>query len=141
MPQASTPGPPVATAFFRIAVRGRFPFHSGRVKIVILDAYTANPGDLDWAPLEALGQVQTHDRTPSGLIAERAADAEIVLTNKTVLDTESIGRLAKLPCREGTHRIHRSGIRLQNHRDLASQSFVAQPGMDHPGASQLLAES
>ena len=86
----------MATAFFRIAVRGGFPFHSGRVKIVILDAYTANPGDLDWAPLEALGQVQTHDRTPSGLIAERAADAEIVLTNKTVLDTESIGRLAKL---------------------------------------------
>ena len=76
-------------------MRGRFPFHSGRVKIVILDAYTANPGDIDWAPLEALGQVQTHARTPSGLIAERAADAELVLTNKTVLDTESIGRWAK----------------------------------------------
>jgi len=86
----------VAIAFFRIAVRGRIPFHSGRVKIVILDSYTANPGDLDWAALEALGQVQTHDRTPPGLVADRAADAEIVLTNKTVLDAGNIGRLANL---------------------------------------------
>ncbi len=66
------------------------------MKIVILDAYTANPGDLDWSGFDALGQVQTHDRTPAELIAERAADAEVVLTNKTVLDAETIGRLAKL---------------------------------------------
>ena len=86
----------MAIAFFRIAVRGWIPFHSGRVKIVILDSYTANPGDLDWAALEALGQVQTHDRTPPGLVADRAADAEIVLTNKTVLDAGNIGRLVNL---------------------------------------------
>jgi len=96
MPQASTSTPPVATAFFRIAVCGRFPFHSDRVKIVILDAYTANPGDLDWAALEALGEVQAYDRTPPGLVADRAADADIVLTNKTVLDAESINHLVKL---------------------------------------------
>ena len=66
------------------------------MKIVILDANTANPGDLDWDGLTALGQLQTHDRTPSDLVAKRAADAEIVLTNKTVLSAESIGRLAKL---------------------------------------------
>ena len=77
-------------------MRGWIPFHSGRVKIVILDSYTANPGDLDWAALEALGQVQTHDRTPPGLVADRAADAEIVLTNKTVLDAGNIGRLVNL---------------------------------------------
>ncbi|HJN83115.1 MAG TPA: D-2-hydroxyacid dehydrogenase, partial [Verrucomicrobiota bacterium] len=66
------------------------------MKIVILDAYTANPGDLDWDGFAALGQLQTHDRTPADLVAERAADAEIVLTNKTILSAETIGRLAKL---------------------------------------------
>ena len=86
----------MATAFFRIAVRGRFPFHSGRVKIVILDSHTANPGDLDWAALEALGQVQAYDRTPPELVVERAANAEVVLTNKTVLNADAITRLAKL---------------------------------------------
>ena len=96
MPQASTHHTQVATAFFRIAVEDQFQFYSGRVKIVILDSYTANPGDLDWAALEALGQVQTHDRTPPGLVADRAADAEIVLTNKTVLDAGNIGRLVNL---------------------------------------------
>ena len=85
---------------FRIAPRGTFPFHWGRVKIVILDAYTANPGDLDWAGFAALGQLQTHDRTPADLVAKRAADAEIVLTNKTVLSAESIGQIGRASCRE-----------------------------------------
>ncbi len=96
MPQASTHNTPVATAFFRIAVRDQFQFYSGRVKIVILDAYTANPGDLDWGGFESLGQLQTHDRTPPRLVIERASDAEIVLTNKTVIDAEAINCLAKL---------------------------------------------
>ena len=86
----------MATAFFRIAPRGWFSFHWGRVKIVILDAYTANPGDLDWNELTSLGQLQTYDRTPADLVIKRATDAEIVLTNKTVLSAETIGRLAKL---------------------------------------------
>ncbi len=86
----------MAIAFFRIAGRLCFPFHSGHVKIVILDAYTANPGDLDWDGFAALGQLETHDRTPADLVAKRAADAEIVLTNKTVLNAETIGRLTKL---------------------------------------------
>ena len=86
----------MATAFFRIAQRGWFSFHWGHVKIVILDAYTANPGDLDWEKLAALGQLESYDRTPANLVTERAAGAEFVLTNKTVLSAESIGRLAKL---------------------------------------------
>jgi hypothetical protein len=45
----------VATAFFRIAESGSFLFQWGRMKIVILDANTANPGDLDWDGLTALG--------------------------------------------------------------------------------------
>ena len=66
------------------------------MKIVILDANTANPGDLDWDELASLGQLQTYDRTPADIVIKRAVDAEIVLTNKTVLSAETIGRLAKL---------------------------------------------
>lgn len=56
------------------------------MKIVVLDGYTENPGDLSWAPLEELGQLTVYDRTSmveSPLIAERIGDAEIVVTNKT----------------------------------------------------------
>ena len=50
------------------------------MKIVVLDGYTENPGDLSWAGLEALGEVTVYDRTAyqeSPLIAERIGDAEI----------------------------------------------------------------
>ncbi|MEE2614778.1 MAG: D-2-hydroxyacid dehydrogenase [Verrucomicrobiota bacterium] len=66
------------------------------MKIVILDAYTANPGDLDWQALNELGQLQTYDRTSAETVSEHAADAEIVLTNKTVLSAETIGSLPNL---------------------------------------------
>ena len=54
------------------------------MKIVILDGYTENPGDLSWAALEAFGELTVYDRTPAddAVIAERIGDAEIVLTNK-----------------------------------------------------------
>ena len=58
------------------------------MKIVVLDGYTENPGDISWAPLEALGEVTVYDRTSlteSPLIAERIGDAEIAVTNKTPL--------------------------------------------------------
>ena len=54
------------------------------MKIVVLDGYTENPGDLSWGPLEALGEVTVYDRTSyeeSPLIAERICDAEIVVMN------------------------------------------------------------
>lgn len=54
-------------------------------KIVILDGYTENPGDLSWAPFEALGEVTVYDRTPAAQIIPRIGDAEIVITNKTPL--------------------------------------------------------
>lgn len=54
-------------------------------KIVILDGYTENPGDLSWAPFEALGEVTVYDRTPADQIIPRIGDAEIVITNKTPL--------------------------------------------------------
>ena len=56
------------------------------MKIVVLDGYAENPGDISWAPLEALGEVTVYDRTAlteSPLIAERIGTAEIAVTNKT----------------------------------------------------------
>jgi glycerate dehydrogenase len=66
------------------------------VRIVVLDGYTLNPGDLTWQGLEALGQVTVYDRTAAADVLTRAADAEILLTNKTVLGREAIEQLPKL---------------------------------------------
>lgn len=65
-------------------------------RIVVLDGHTLNPGDLDWAPLRALGPCEIHPRTPPGQVVERARGAEAVLTNKTVLDREILARLPGL---------------------------------------------
>ena len=54
--------------------------------IVILDGYTANPGDLSWDGLSNLGTLTVYDRTPAGETVSRIGSAEIVLTNKTVID-------------------------------------------------------
>src|SRR5262245_4516302 len=67
-------------------------------KIVVLDGYTLNPGDLTWAELEALGNCRIYDRTPESAIAERAHGAEIVLTNKTPLKRGAIEALGALRC-------------------------------------------
>src|SRR5437868_242636 len=66
------------------------------MNIVVLDGHTLNPGDLDWGALKQLGPCAIHDRTPPELIVERARDAETVLTNKTVLNRETIFALPKL---------------------------------------------
>lgn len=66
------------------------------MRIVVLDGYASNPGDLSWAKLEALGPTTVYDRTPKNEIVARAADAEIVLTNKTVLSRAIIEQLPKL---------------------------------------------
>ncbi len=58
------------------------------MKIVILDGYALNPGDLSFEPLKAFGHVTCYDRTPPHLTAERIGDAEIVFTNKTLLDRD-----------------------------------------------------
>lgn len=59
------------------------------MKIVILDGYTTNPGDLDWSRFTELGSFMVYDRTAPGEIFKRASDAEIILTNKTVI-TEAV---------------------------------------------------
>lgn len=66
------------------------------MNIVVLDGYTLNPGDLSWAPLEALGSLTVYDRTPPELVLERAKNADAVLTNKTPLSAESIAELPNL---------------------------------------------
>jgi len=58
------------------------------VKIVVLDGYTLNPGDLSWDGLKALGDVVVYDRTPADKTIERIGDAQIVFTNKTVINKE-----------------------------------------------------
>lgn len=65
-------------------------------KIVILDGYTLNPGDLSWDDLNKLGKVTVYDRTPIEQVVERAAGAEIVFTNKTPLNEEAINQLSSL---------------------------------------------
>jgi len=66
------------------------------MKIVVLDGYTANPGDLDWSPLVALGELTVHDRTAAALTLERAAGAQVVLTNKVVLGATELAALPDL---------------------------------------------
>ncbi len=66
------------------------------MKIVVLDGYTTNPGDLSWDWLKECGECTVHDRTPAELIAERTEDCEIVITNKTPLRRELLETLPKL---------------------------------------------
>ena len=66
------------------------------MRIVILDGYSANPGDLSWKELEQMGEVTVYDRTSPSETVQRAADADIVLTNKVVLDREKIAQLPRL---------------------------------------------
>ena len=63
------------------------------MKIIVLDGYTENPGDISWSPLEKLGDVTVYDRTAyeeSDLIAERIGDAEVAVTNKTPISKKTM---------------------------------------------------
>lgn len=66
------------------------------MKIVVLDACTLNPGERRWEELEELGEVVVHDRTAQLDVVRRAKDAEVVLTNKTILDGFILNLLPKL---------------------------------------------
>ena len=66
------------------------------MNIVVLDGYTLNPGDLSWDELESIGSCQIHDRISPTEVVARASNAEIILTNKTVLTREHIAQLPKL---------------------------------------------
>ena len=66
------------------------------MKIVILDGYSANPGDLSWKELEKCGEVTVYDRTKPSETVARAAGADIVLTNKVVISKDVIAQLPQL---------------------------------------------
>lgn len=69
------------------------------MKIVVLDGYTENPGDISWGPLEELGEVTVYDRTAyeeSPLIAERIGDAEVAVINKTPISRETMDKCPSL---------------------------------------------
>ena len=63
------------------------------MKIVVLDGFALNPGDLSWNALEQLGEVQVYDRTPTDLVIERSQGTQAILTNKTVLSGQAIAAL------------------------------------------------
>jgi glycerate dehydrogenase len=66
------------------------------MKIVVLDGYTLNPGDLSWDSLSALGECDIHERTVPAQVVERTLSAEIAITNKVILDRAIQAQLPKL---------------------------------------------
>lgn len=66
------------------------------MNICVLDGYTLNPGDLDWGSLSKLGNLKVYDRTMPSEIIERAIESEIVLTNKVIIDDNTMAQLPKL---------------------------------------------
>ena len=66
------------------------------MRIVVLDGYTTNPGDLCWDKLKELGECTIYDRTAPGEVLERAAGAEAILTNKVVINSETMAALPDL---------------------------------------------
>ncbi len=66
------------------------------MKIVFLDAYTTNPGDLSWDDFKSFGEVTIYDYTPAELVIERCADADIIINNKVILGADILSQLPKL---------------------------------------------
>ncbi|MFT5124922.1 MAG: glycerate dehydrogenase [Verrucomicrobiales bacterium] len=66
------------------------------MKIVVLDGQTLNPGDLDWAPLQALGECVILDRTAPDAVAEALVGAAVAITNKAVLHESTLAQARDL---------------------------------------------
>ena len=66
------------------------------MKIVVLDGYGLNPGDLSWSGMEALGELKVYDRTSPSELLERSEGAEILITNKTIITAENMAELPNL---------------------------------------------
>jgi glycerate dehydrogenase len=66
------------------------------MNIVVLDGFTCNPGDLSWEPLTRLGECKLYDRTQPDQTVQRSINADIILTNKTVLKADIITQLPQL---------------------------------------------
>ena len=66
------------------------------MKIVVLDGYGLNPGDLSWSAWEALGELMVYDRTSPSELLERSVGAEVLITNKTLITAENMAELPSL---------------------------------------------
>ena len=66
------------------------------MKIVVLDGYGLNPGDLSWESMQALGELEVFDRTSPAELHQRASDAEALITNKTIICAEDMKALPQL---------------------------------------------
>ena len=66
------------------------------MKIIVLDGYGLNPGDLNWEGFESLGELTVYDRTLPSELMERAAGAEVLITNKTLITAENMADLPEL---------------------------------------------
>ncbi len=73
-------------------------FSKSKPKIIVLDGYTLNPGDLSWEPLRTIGDVQVFDYTPPEVVSSRSADADILVVNKVRLGSEVLLALPRLRC-------------------------------------------
>lgn len=71
---------------------------SKKIRIVILDGYAANPGDLSWGHIEELGELDIYDNSRPDQIIERAQDADYIITNKCELTADVLKQLPKLKC-------------------------------------------
>ncbi|HSS98755.1 MAG TPA: hypothetical protein VLK33_17090, partial [Terriglobales bacterium] len=65
-------------------------------KLVVLDGYALNPGDLSWDGFRQLAELIVHDRTSAALVLERTVDADFILTNKTPLNADMLASLPRL---------------------------------------------
>jgi glycerate dehydrogenase len=65
-------------------------------RIVVLDGHTVNPGDLSWDELGELGELAVFARTSPDEVVERSRGADVLVTNKTVLDADTLGKLGEL---------------------------------------------
>jgi glycerate dehydrogenase len=101
--------------------------------MVVLDGFTLNPGDLSWEPLKKYGELAVYDRSPSGTVLERAAEAEVLFTNKTPLGEDLFNKLPKLKyvgvLATGYNIIHvdaarKNGVTVTNIPDYGSYSVA-----------------
>ena len=67
-----------------------------KMKLVILDGHTQNPGDLNWDYIESVFDTTVYSRTPKELIVERAKDADVIVLNKVPITRETLEKLPKL---------------------------------------------
>jgi glycerate dehydrogenase len=103
------------------------------MRIIVLDGYTLNPGDLSWDALKEYGEVVIYDRSPAGKVLERAAGAEALFTNKTPLGEDIFNKLPKLKyvgvLATGYNIIHveaarKNGVTVTNIPDYGSYSVA-----------------